>query len=81
MNEASVRNQNAAKDFISGGWTLNDIAFEAAKHICRDIEIGGSFAYDRWKAPIDLPGQQTAVETTIRVKWFPERKIVFYAKS
>jgi hypothetical protein len=75
--QASVRNQKAAKDFIPGGTTLDDINFQAVKRIRRDIEIDGSFAYEHWKAPIYLPGQQTVTTTTIQLTWFPERKVSF----
>jgi len=72
-----VRNQKASKDFIPGGTTLNDINFEAVKRIGKDFEIDGNFTYERWKAPIYLPGQQTVTSTTIRLTWFPERKVGF----
>jgi hypothetical protein len=87
--EVGVRNQKAAKDFIeippSGssatpvqyGTTLNDINFRAVKRIGRDLEINGNFAYERWKAPIYLPGQQTVTTTTIQLTWFPGRKVNF----
>jgi hypothetical protein len=75
--QAGVRRQKAAKDFIPGGTTLSDINFQAVKRIGNDFEIDGSFAYERWKAPIYLPGQQTVTTTTIQLTWFPERKISF----
>jgi hypothetical protein len=72
-----VRNQKAAKDFIPGGTTLNDINFQAVKRIGKDIEVNGTFNYEHWKAPIYLPGLQTVTSTTIQVTWFPERKVTF----
>jgi hypothetical protein len=88
-----VRNQKADKDFIEipavyaggvlvtpaveYGTTLNDINFQVVKRIGKDVEVNGNFAYERWKAPIYLPGQQTVTTTTIQVTWFPERKISF----
>jgi len=75
--QAGVRRQKAAKDFIPGGTTLSDINFQAVKRIGKDFEINGSFAYERWKAPIYLPGQQTVTTTTIQLTWFPERKVSF----
>jgi hypothetical protein len=62
---------------VEYGTTLNDIAFHAVKRIGKDIEVNGSFSYERWKAPIYLPGPQTVTTTTIQVTWFPERKINF----
>jgi hypothetical protein len=62
---------------VEYGTTLNDINFQVVKRIGKDIEVNGNFAYERWKAPIYLPGQQTVTTTTIQVTWFPERKISF----
>ena len=75
--QAGVRNQKAAKDFIPGGTTLNDISFQVVKRIGKDFELNGSFVYERWKAPIYLSGQQTVTTTTIQLTWFPERKVSF----
>jgi hypothetical protein len=75
--QVGVRNQKAAKDFIPGGTTLNDINFQAVKRIGKDFEINGNFTYERWKAPIYLPGQQTVTTTTVQLTWFPKRKISF----
>jgi hypothetical protein len=75
--QASVRAQKTPKDFIPGGTTLNDINFQVVKRIGRDFEINGNFTYERWKAPIHLPGQKTMTNTTINLTWFPERKVSF----
>lgn len=75
--QLEMRGQKAAKDFIPGGTTLNDIGFQVVKRIGRDLEINGNFAYERWKAPIYLPGQQTVTTTTIQLTWFPGRKVNF----
>jgi hypothetical protein len=75
--QMGMRNQKAAKDFIPGGTTLNDINFQVVKRIGKDFEINGNFTYERWKAAIYLPGQQTVTTTTIQLTWFPERKMSF----
>jgi hypothetical protein len=75
--QIAVRDQKAAKDFIPGGTTLSDITFQGVKRIGKDFEIDGKFAYERWKAPIYLPGTQTVTTTTIRLSWFPGRKVRF----
>jgi hypothetical protein len=72
--QVGVRNQKAAKDFIPGGTTLNDINFQIVKRIGKDFEVNGNFSYERWKAPIYLSGQQSVTTTTIQLTWFPERK-------
>jgi hypothetical protein len=90
--QVGARNQKAAKDFIpgsttqidpstgslfQGGTTINDFNIQAVKRIGRDFEINGNFALEHWKAPIYMPGQQTVTTTTIRLTWFPERKVSF----
>jgi hypothetical protein len=75
--QLGVRNQKAAKDFVPGGTTLNDISFQVVKRIGKDFELNGYFVCERWKAPIYLSGQQTVTTTTIQLTWFPERKIRF----
>ena len=71
------RYQKATTDFIPGGTTLNDINLQVVKRIGRDLEIKGNFAYEDWKAPIYLSGQQTVTTTTIQLTWFPNRKVSF----
>ena len=39
--QVSARNQKAVNNFIPGGTTLNDIAFQAVKRIGKDFEING----------------------------------------
>ena len=90
--QVGLRNQKAAKDFIpgsttqidpatgtliQGGTTLNDINFQAVKRIGKNFEINGNFALERWKAPVYLPGQQTVTTTTIKLTWYPDRKVSF----
>ena len=82
--QAGVRNQKAAKDFIPGGTTLNEINFQVVKRIGHDFQVDGRFAFDQWKAPIYPTGvpvypatQHDVTTTTIQLTWFPERKVSF----
>jgi hypothetical protein len=82
--QAGVRNQKAAKDFIPGGTTLNEINFQIVKRIGHDFQVDGRFAFDQWKAPIYPTGvpvypatQHDVTTTTIQLTWFPERKVSF----
>jgi len=74
----SLRNQKAAKDFIPGGTTLNQMNFEVVKRIGKNFEINGNFAFEHWKAPIYPTGtsvypasQQTVTAATVQLTWFP----------
>ena len=75
--QVGVRNQKVSKDFIPGGTTLNDINFQVVKRIGKDFEINGNFAYEKYKAPIYQPNQQTVTTTTIQFTWFPKRRTSF----
>ena len=82
--QVGVRNQKAAKDFIPGGTTLNDINFQVVKRIAKEFEINGSFSHENWQAPIYPSGtpvypasKQSVNTTTIQLTWFPERKVSF----
>lgn len=82
--QASFRDQKAAKDFVPGGTTLSDVDFQVVKRVGKDFEINGSFAYERWKAPVYPTGtptypasQQSVTTTTIQLTWFPKNKVSF----
>jgi hypothetical protein len=75
--QVGVRRQKTSSDFIPGGTTLNDINFQVVKRLGNDFELNGNFAYERYKAPIYLPGQQTVTTTTIQLTWYPERQTSF----
>ncbi len=75
--QVGMRNQKAAKDFIPGGTTLNDINVQVVKRIKRDLEFRGNFTLEHWKAPIYRPGEQTVTNTEIMLTWYPKSKISF----
>jgi hypothetical protein len=75
--QLGTRNQKASKDFIPGGTTLNDVNLQVVKRIGRDLEVKGDFTFERYKAPIYLPGVQTVTNTSIQLTWFPGRSVSF----
>jgi len=75
--QVNARNQKAEYDFIQGGTTLNDIAFQAVKRIGKDFEINGKFTVEHYKAPIYVAGEQTVTTTNIQLTWYPQRKVSF----
>jgi hypothetical protein len=75
--QVGLRNQKAAKDFIPGGTTVNDLNVQVVKRIRKDLEINGRFTVEHWKAPVYLPGQQTVTTTAVQLTWFPGRKVSF----
>ncbi len=75
--QAGMRHQKAAKDFIPGGTTLNDFNLQVVKRLGRNVEMKGDFTFERYKAPVYLPGLQTVTATTFQLTWYPERKVSF----
>ncbi|HTJ29148.1 MAG TPA: capsule assembly Wzi family protein [Acidobacteriaceae bacterium] len=75
--QVSWRGQKAAKDFIAGGTTINDVSAQVVKRIGRDFEINGSFTHENYLVPIYLTNKQSVNNTTIQLTWFPERKTSF----
>jgi hypothetical protein len=79
--QASWRGQKAAKDFIPGGTTLNDVSAQVVKRFGKswgqDLEVNGRFAYESYLIPVYLSGKQTVTTTTIQLTWYPARKTSF----
>jgi hypothetical protein len=80
--QVGVRNQKTAKDFIRTptafyGTTLNDINFQVVKRIGKDFEVNGSFAWERYLAPIYLTNRQTVTTTSIQLTWYPKDRLSF----
>jgi hypothetical protein len=75
--QASWRGQKAAKDFIPGGTTLNDISAQVVKRIGPDFEIKGNFGYEQYLIPIYKSGKQDVTTTSIQLTWYPQRKVSF----
>jgi hypothetical protein len=69
------RNAKAAPDFLPGGTTQNDFAFQVVKRVRADFELRGWVQYERWKAPLYESGLQSDTTAAFQVTWFaPERK-------
>jgi hypothetical protein len=80
--QVNARNHKAAKDFLYSGTTeygstINDIGFQAVKRFRSQFEINGNFTVEKYKEPIYLSGEQTVTTTSIRLTWYPERKVTF----
>jgi hypothetical protein len=75
--QVSWRGQKAAKDFIAGGTTLNDVSAQVVKRIGHDLEIKGNFTYEQYLAPIYLSNKQTVTNTSFQLTWYPQRKVSF----
>jgi hypothetical protein len=75
--QVSWRGQKAAKDFIAGGTTLNDVSAQVVKRFGPDVELKGNFTYEQYLAPIYLTNKQTVTNTSFQLTWYPTRKVSF----
>jgi len=75
--QASWRGQKAAKDFIAGGTTLNDVSGQVIKRLGKELELNGKFTYEQYLAPTYLQGKQTVTTTSFQLTWYPTRKTSF----
>ncbi|HEX4031288.1 MAG TPA: capsule assembly Wzi family protein [Terracidiphilus sp.] len=69
--QIEYRNAKAASAFIPGGTTQNDFAAEVRKRVMETIEIYGRVQYERWRAPLYMPGMQSDARAEVRITWFP----------
>ena len=68
-------NKKTPKDFIPGGTTQNSFKATVVKRFHHDdVELNGWFQYERWKAPIYLPGARSDTSTAIQLTFFPALK-------
>ncbi|MGH9616339.1 MAG: capsule assembly Wzi family protein, partial [Acidobacteriaceae bacterium] len=70
--QLSYRNAKAAKDFIPGGTTQNDITLAVVKRLKPRLELNAWLQYERWNAPIYKPGAQSDVTTNFQITWYPK---------
>ena len=69
--QASYRSDKAAKDYIPGGTTQTDFAFEAVKRLTPDVEVKANVQYERWLIPFYKYGRQSDTSTTVQLTWYP----------
>jgi hypothetical protein len=68
-------NQKADNDFIASGTTQNQFKASVEKRFLHDsVELNAWFQYERWKAPIYLPGARNDTATAVQVTFFPKLK-------
>ena len=75
--QVSWRGQKAAKDFIVGGTTINDVSAQVVKRFRHDLELNGKFSYEQYLAPVYLSGKQNVTTTSVQLTWYPRRKVSF----
>jgi len=75
--QVSWRGQKAAKDFIPGGTTINDVSAQVVKRFGPNFELNASFTHEGYLAPVYLSGRQSVTATSVQLTWYPRHKISF----
>ena len=65
-------NKKTPKDFIPGGTTQNSFRASVVKRVGQDVELDAWYQFERWKAPIYLPGGQNNSTAAVQVTYFPK---------
>ncbi len=70
-----LQSTTAIGTFGPGGTTQNSFKAQVVKRLHHDdVELNAWFQYERWKAPIYLPGQQANATTAVQLTFFPGLK-------
>jgi hypothetical protein len=68
-------NKKNDNDFIASGTTQNQFKASVTKRFLHDnVELNAWLQYERWKAPVYLPGPQNDTVTAVQVTFFPGLK-------
>jgi hypothetical protein len=70
--QISYLNKKTPKDFAPGGTTQNQFTAKIVKRVGNDLEVNGWVQYERWKAPVYLPGQQSDTTAAVQFTWHPK---------
>jgi hypothetical protein len=65
-------NKETPQDFIQYGNRQNSFKVSVEKRLMRDIELSGWVQYERWRAPIYLPGQQNDTTASLQLTYWPK---------
>jgi hypothetical protein len=65
-------NKKTPKDFIVNGTTQNQFKIDVVKHLGHNLTMDAWLQYERWKAPIYLPGPQSDTTVAAQFTWYPK---------
>ncbi len=73
--QLEYRSVKAAKDFLPGGTTQQDLTLNARLRPLRELEVTGSLQGELGRAPLLHSGTTHTVVGTVQVTWFPHRAV------
>ncbi len=65
-------NKKTPKDFIPMGTTQHQFKVDVLKNLGHNLQLDAWLQYERWKAPIYKPGQQTDTTIAVQFTWYPK---------
>ncbi|MDQ2926519.1 MAG: capsule assembly Wzi family protein [Acidobacteriota bacterium] len=65
-------NKKTPKDFIPQGTTQNQFKLDVVKNLTHDLTVDAWLQYERWKAPIYVPGQRSDTTIAAQFTWRPK---------
>ncbi|SFS14979.1 Capsule assembly protein Wzi [Granulicella pectinivorans] len=65
-----LRKKNA-KDFIYQGTTQDQVKITAVKRFARKYELNAWVQYEKWEAPIYMPGKQSDTTAAVQFSYYP----------
>lgn len=65
-------NKKTPKDFIYAGTTQNQFKIDVVKRLRPDVELDAWYQFEKWKAPVYVPGAQNDSIFTVQVKFYPK---------
>ena len=54
------------------GTTQNQFKVDVLKNLGHNLQLDAWLQYERWKAPIYKPGQQTDTTIAVQFTWYPK---------
>lgn len=73
--QIEYRMAKAARDFIPGGTTQQDVSLHLVLRPARQIEFKATAQAELWRVPLIAPGNQRNVYGSIQMTWFPDREL------
>jgi hypothetical protein len=65
-------NKKTPKDFVPGGTTQNQFKVDVVKRLGHNVSLDAWLQYERWKAPIYMPGAQNDTTIAAQFTWYPK---------
>ena len=73
--QVEYMHKKTAKDFVPMGTTQNQVRVEVMKRLRRDVELDAWTQWERWKAPVYMPGTNDNFSVAGQITFYPKLHI------